>query len=82
MSFRCEACKIPQPAGSRPTTKVVAFRSKTYLTMGGDIPGTEIIKEQRLCSACATTLIAVTIDGQRPTFAPEPDYAADATPVD
>jgi hypothetical protein len=57
MSFRCEACKTPQEPGIRPVARVVATRDRVYNTHGGDIPGSEIVKEQKICPAC---------DGQKP----------------
>lgn len=53
MSFRCEACKVAQESGVRPTMKVVAYRDRVYNTHGGDIPGREIAIEQKLCPPCA-----------------------------
>ena len=53
MSFRCQICKVPQPAGARPVTKVTERRERTYSTMAGDpIPGWEIAKEVVACEAC------------------------------
>ena len=52
MSFRCESCNVPQEAGTRPITRVVATRPRTYNTHGGDIPGAEIAREIRVCPRC------------------------------
>ena len=52
MSFRCESCNVPQEPGIRPTMRVVAMRDRVYNTQGGDIPGSEIAREIRICPAC------------------------------
>jgi len=52
MSFRCQICKVAQPAGARPVTKVTERRDRVYNTMAGDIPGWEIAKEAVACESC------------------------------
>ena len=57
MSFRCDTCLVPQPAGTRPTTRVITTRPRLYNTPNGEIPGSEISKEVRACPACDETAV-------------------------
>ena len=59
MSFRCESCGVAEPDYSRPTMRVIETRPREYYYRGDDDPrgqdghGTEIVREIRLCEACA-----------------------------
>jgi len=57
MSFRCDTCQIAQPAGTRPATHVITTRPRLYNTPNGEIPGSEISKEVRVCPTCAETIV-------------------------
>ena len=57
MSFRCQTCKQPQVAGTRPNLVVVEIRAKEYAVGGSVIPGHETVRELRLCEPCATVAV-------------------------
>jgi hypothetical protein len=66
MSFRCDTCRLPQPAGTRPTTHVINTRPRVYNTPNGEIPGSEISKEVRVCPTCDTPAVALVLDPPAP----------------
>lgn len=67
MSFYCERCRKLAPAGTKATMVSVAIRQKGPGNPGGDW-GTEIVKEERQCEACALEWTRLTI-----VLEPEPD---------
>lgn len=60
MSFICDRCKVRQPHGANRIRVVIETRQKTYqaryregvlIDPGGS--GTEIVREENLCTGCA-----------------------------
>lgn len=62
MSFKCQKCLKPQPAGTKPILKVSEVRKVEY-DGGFDEDGIEnppsngheIVRELKLCASCAVT---------------------------
>jgi hypothetical protein len=64
VSFKCQKCGLPQPAGIGPTVIVVETRAriyperlrkdKTVLDRGGE--GREIVRELSVCKSCAARM--------------------------
>jgi len=57
MSFKCQVCGKPQPAGSKPNNVVVETRYVTYRNKDRDgnvklSEGIEIIKQIKVCDLC------------------------------
>lgn len=53
MSFRCKKCGEAQESGVRPNRVVVETRERVYRAAdGGDILGSEIVREEDRCEGC------------------------------
>jgi len=57
MSFKCQVCGKPQPAGSKPNNVVIETRYVTYRNKDSEgnvklSEGTEIVKQLKVCEKC------------------------------
>ena len=54
MSFKCDVCNEPQPAGKCPVRLATETRMKSYFNTGSEGTfGWEIVREKNVCSDCA-----------------------------
>jgi len=57
MSFKCQVCGKPQPAGSKPNNVVIETRYVTYRNKDSEgnvklSEGNEIVKQLKVCDEC------------------------------